>query len=392
MENRRTYVTVDIGAVRENFRQMENNLKPQAKIIAVVKANAYGHGAAVLAGEIEENPRVWGFATATVEEAVELRESGITKPISILGYTFPENCGQLAHYDLRPAVWKLDHAREISQAAVEQGKKVFIHLAVDTGMSRIGFSDGRESLKEIQEIGKLPGLEIEGIFTHFARADEASLEPAREQLERYLSFLKLLEEAQIHVPLRHCSNSAGILRLPEANLDAVRAGITMYGIYPSDDVEREPVRLQPVMEWKSHISYIKEVGAGVEVSYGGTYVTEKPTRIATIPVGYADGYPRSLSNKGYVLVWGQKAPILGRVCMDQFMVDVTHIPQAADGDEVTLMGRDYGSVLTVDELGALSGRFPYEFVCCISSRVPRLYLGASGKKAQSEYTGRIWKY
>lgn len=375
MENRRTYVTVDIDAVKENFRQMEKNLKPGTKIIAVVKANAYGHGADVLAGAIQENPRIWGFATATVEEALELRESGIRKPIVILGYTFPEHCHHLVHYELRPAVWKLDHAKAISRAAVQEGKTAKIHLALDTGMSRIGFPDSQESVELVREIQKLPGIEIEGMFTHFARADEVKLDPAELQLKRYLNFVQMLADQGIEIPIKHCSNSAGILRFPQANLDAVRAGITIYGIYPSDDVEREPVPLQPVMEWKSHISYIKEVGPGVEVSYGGTYVTQSTTRIATIPVGYADGYPRSLSNKGYVLIQGQKAPILGRVCMDQFMVDVSHIPQATDGDEVTLMGRDHGSYLSVDELGHLSGRFPYEFVCCISGRVPRVYLG-----------------
>ncbi len=375
MENRRTYVTVDIDAVKENFRQMEENLQPGTKLIAVVKANAYGHGAEALAAAVQDNPRIWGFATATVEEALELREGGIEKPIVILGYTFPEHCHQMVRQKLRPAVWKLAHAEAISRAAVQEGKTARIHLAVDTGMSRIGFADCRESVEVIRRIQKLPGIEIEGMFTHFARADEESLRPAEVQLQRYLDFARMLEEAGIAIPLKHCSNSAGILRFPEANLDAVRAGITIYGIYPSDDVEREPVRLRPVMEWKSHISYIKEVGAGVEVSYGGTYVTQGPTRIATIPVGYADGYPRSLSNKGYVLIWGQKAPILGRVCMDQFMVDVTGIPQAEDGDEVTLMGWDHGSCLSVDELGHLSGRFPYEFVCCISGRVPRVYLG-----------------
>ena len=207
----------------------------------------------------------------------------------------------------------------------------------------------------------------------YTSADEADTAPAQRQLQRYLDFLEILSREGISIPIRHCSNSAGIIRLPQANLDVVRAGITIYGIYPSDEVEREPVHLQPVMEWKTHISYIKETGADVEVSYGGTFVTKEPARIATIPVGYADGYPRSLSGKGQVLIRGQRAPILGRICMDQFMVDVTHIPQAEDGDEVTLLGAQGDERITADELGRLSGRFPYEFVCCISKRVPRVY-------------------
>ena len=240
-------------------------------------------------------------------------------------------------------------------------------------MSRIGFADTEESVKEIEEMAKLPGLVLEGIFTHFARADEKDKSDAVSQLNRYLRFISLLQEAGISIPLRHCSNSAGILEMPEANMDAVRAGISMYGIYPSDEMDRNRIRLEPAMELKSHIVYIKEVPAGVPVSYGGTFVTDRPTRIATIPVGYADGYPRSLSSRGCVLIRGKRAPILGRICMDQFMADVTDIP-AEELDEVTLMGRDGEEFLSVDELGALSGRFPYEFVCDVSKRVPRIYV------------------
>lgn len=211
------------------------------------------------------------------------------------------------------------------------------------------------------------------MFTHFARADEADKSTAQKALQRYLAFADKLERAGIPIPLRHCSNSASILELPEAHLDMVRAGITIYGIYPSDEMDRKKNVLQPVMELKSHIAYIKKVPAGTPVSYGGTFVTERETRVATIPVGYGDGYPRSLSNKGYVLIGGQTAPIIGRVCMDQFMVDVTDI-EAHEQEEVTLLGKDGGAFLGIDELGRLSGRFPYEFACCINERVPRVYL------------------
>ena len=369
----RVFAKIDLGAVRNNFLAMKEKLRDGTKIIAVVKADGYGHGAVPIARMAEPWDFIWGFAAATVEEAVELRLAGIKKPILILGCVFEEDYEKLTAYGIRPTVFQLSAARELSQTAVRTGTSLPVHLAVDTGMSRIGFADTEESVKEIEEMAKLPGLVLEGIFTHFARADEKDKSDAVSQLNRYLRFIRLLQEAGISIPLRHCSNSAGILEMPEANMDAVRAGISMYGIYPSDEMDRNRIRLEPAMELKSHIVYIKEVPAGVPVSYGGTFVTDRPTRIATIPVGYADGYPRSLSSRGCVLIRGKRAPILGRICMDQFMADVTDIP-AEELDEVTLMGRDGEEFLSVDELGALSGRFPYEFVCDISKRVPRIYV------------------
>ncbi|MGI6071213.1 MAG: alanine racemase [Blautia sp.] len=371
--NSRVKAIVSLDAVLHNFEAMRDNICDDTQIIAVVKADGYGHGAVPIAQMMEDKEYIWGFAVATAEEAFELREAGIHKPVLILGYTFPESYERFAEEEIRPAVFRLDMAEQLLAAAKKAGKKIKIHLAVDTGMTRIGFSDTLESVRTIQIIAGMDGLEIEGLFTHFARADEADKSPAYEQLRRYQAFAQALEKAGVTIPMKHCSNSAGILRMQEANLDAVRAGITIYGIYPSAEVEREPVQLLPAMELKSHISHIKTVPPGVAVSYGGTYVTDRMTEVATIPVGYADGYPRSLSNKGYVLIHGQKAPILGRVCMDQFMVDVTHIPDAAMGDEVTIFGEDHGAFLSVDELGDLSGRFSYEFVCGISKRVPRVY-------------------
>lgn len=262
----------------------------------------------------------------------------------------------------------------MSEAALAEGKKFFIHMAVDTGMARIGLPDTEEGAEEAARITALPGIEIEGLFTHFARADEADKSHAKIQFSRYIHFLELLKEKGVEIPLRHCSNSAAILEMPGLTADLVRPGITGYGIYPSEEVSRESLPLRPAMSLKSHIVYIKDVEAGTPVSYGGTYVTEQKMRIATIPVGYGDGYPRSLSNKGWVLIHGKKAPILGRVCMDQFMVDVTGIPEAKELDEAVLMGESEGNVLDVDILGKLSGRFPYEFVCNIGKRVPRVYI------------------
>ena len=370
----RIKVSVSLDAIAHNFEAMHNNIKEGTKIIAVIKADGYGHGAVPIAHMTEAYEYVWGFATATVEEALELRNAGIKKPIVILGYSFEEHYEEIVKHELRPAIFQEESARKLSETAVRLGKKVSIHLALDTGMSRIGFLDNEESLDMVLRISKFPNLEIEGMFTHFARADEIDKTPAYVQLQRYNQFADALEKQGISIPVKHCSNSAGIIRMPEANMDVVRAGITIYGIYPSNEVERDIVKLQPAMEIKSHITYMKEVGPDTGISYGATYVTKKPTMVATIPVGYADGYPRSLSNKGYVLIHGKKAPILGRVCMDQMMVDVTQIPEARELDEVTLMGCDHGVCLSAEELGDLSGRFSYEFVCDISKRVPRIYV------------------
>lgn len=369
----RTYASINLDAVEENFHLMKRNLKEETQMIAVVKTDAYGHGALPIAKHVEEYTYVWGFATATVEEAAALRNNGIKKPILILGYSFEEDYEMLVNLEIRPAVFKYATAKALSNTAQKIGKKIKIHLALDTGMTRIGFPDQAETVSVIKEIVNLPGLEVEGLFTHFARADETDKTHALLQLSRYQIFVEQLEQTGVFIPMKHCSNSAGLMELPEAHLDAVRPGISIYGIYPSDEMDREQMKLKPVMEWKTHIVYIKDVAPGVAISYGGTYVTDHPMRVATIPVGYGDGYPRSLSNKGYVLIHGKKAPILGRVCMDQFMVDVTDIP-AEEMDEVTLMGVDGEETLSVDILGELSGRFPYEFVCDVGKRVPRVYI------------------
>ena len=384
-KNNRVKAVISLDAVEQNFREMRKNIAEDTKMIAVVKADAYGHGAVPIAHLIENHDYIWGFAAATAEEAVHLRQAGITKPILILGIVFDEYFPELVQYDIRPAVCEYDEAKKLSDEAVLQNKTVHIHIALDTGMTRIGYADIPESVEEIKKIAELPNLEIEGMFTHFARADEYDRSPAMVQLERYQDFSKRVEEAGVDIPLHHCSNSAGIIRVPEANLSIVRAGITIYGIYPSSEVERDIVKLAPVMELKSHITYVKDVPAGAAISYGGTYVADKKKRVATIPVGYADGYPRQLSNKGWVLIHGKKAPILGRVCMDQFMVDVTEIPDVAFMDEVILIGRDQEEQIQVEDLAELSGRFNYEFVCCLSKRIPRAYLKNGKIISQTDY-------
>ncbi len=373
-KNNRVKAVISLDAIEQNFREMRKNIAKDTKMIAVIKADAYGHGATAVAQLIENHDYIWGFAVATAEEAISLREAGIAKPILILGIVFDEYYPELVRYDIRPAVCEYEEARRLSEEAALQQKTVHIHIALDTGMTRIGYADTPESVAEIKRITVLPNLELEGIFTHFARADEYDKAPAVAQLERYQEFCRHLGEAGVKIPLHHCSNSAGIIRMPEANLSIVRAGITIYGIYPSSEVERDIVRLTPAMELKSHVTFVKDVMPGTPISYGGTYVADKRLRVATIPVGYADGYPRQLSNRGWVLIHGKKAPILGRVCMDQFMVNVTEINDVRKGDEVTLIGRDGDEFISIEEIGDLCGRFSYEFACDISPRVPRVYI------------------
>lgn len=376
----RVYASIDLDAIMENLKNIGGSLTEGTKMIAVVKADAYGHGAVPISRHLEPEACVWGFAVSTAEEAEELRDGGIAKPVLILGHAFPEDYGTLVERDIRPTLFSLASAEELSRVAAQAGRTLPVHLAVDTGMSRIGFRDPRESLAEIAAISRLPNLRIEGIFTHFARADEEELEFTREQLAEFRVFLRLVGEAGIDIPMRHCNNSAGALWNREGDMEAVRPGIALYGVYPSDETPNTGVELRPAMEIKSHISHVKELEAGVPVSYGGTYVTGRErTVVATIPVGYADGYPRSLSNKGSVLIRGMRARIIGRVCMDQFMADVTDIPGVGQGDDVTLLGRDGGESIPVEELSALSGRFPYEFLCCVGKRVPRVYSRANQK-------------
>ena len=371
-EHARIEARINLKACAQNIVNMKENLRPGTAMILVVKTNAYGHGAVPIAKMAEPYDYVWGFAVATAEEGLQLREAGITKPILILGFVFPGHYEMLVEHELRPAVFKEDMAAALDLAAERAGKVLPIHLAVDTGMTRIGLSADEEGADTAAAIDRLPHLKTEGLFTHYARADEEDKTSAHEQFAAYQRFVSYLDERGVSIPMKHTANSAAIAELPGFQLDAVRAGITLYGIYPSDEVKRDSIRLHPVMSLISHVSYIKTVPAGTPVSYGGTYVTKRETRIATVPAGYGDGYPRLLSNKGSVLIRGKRAPIIGRVCMDQFMVDVTDI-EAEEFDPVTLLGRDQDDQITVDELGHLSGRFPYEFTCNINQRVPRVY-------------------
>ncbi len=371
----RVYAAIDLNAIEHNMNEIKAAIKPGTQILGVIKTDGYGHGAYPIARELENIEEVFGYATATVEEALTLRKYGIQKAILILGHTFPYSYPDLVNGEIRPALFRLDSAKELSDTAVKLGKKCKVHIKVDTGMSRVGIFPDESGLEFVKEVSKLPGLEIEGAFTHFATADEKDLTKAKEQLRLFNGFCeKVKTELGIQIPICHASNSAGIIAMPEANLDMVRAGVILYGMYPSDEVSKEVLKLAPVLELKSHLTYVKTVPAGRAVSYGGTYVTPCEKRIATVPVGYGDGYPRSLSGKGYVLIAGKRAPILGRVCMDQFMVDVTDIPEAKEDMEVTLIGKDGEEAITMEMLGDLSGRFNYELACDLDKRIPRVFM------------------
>lgn len=370
----RGYVTVNLDAIVSNMRHMKANLAEQTKVMGVIKTDGYGHGAVPIARQLENLDFVFGYAVATPEEAGLLRRAGIKKPILILGYTFPYCYEKLVEEQIRPAVFRYDALSALGETAARIGKTLPVHIKVDTGMNRIGIRPDETGLAFVQKALETPGITVEGIFTHFARADETDKTAAKQQLVKFQNFCKEIQEKLgVRIPIQHCSNSAGIVEMRDANMDMVRAGITLYGLWPSDEVRQDIVELTPALSWYTHISYIKEVEPGNAVSYGDTYTVEKPMRIATIPVGYGDGYPRGLSNKGYVLINGKRASILGRVCMDQFMVDVTDIPDVKIGDAVTLLGKDGDETITMEQLGELSGRFNYEFACLITPRVPRIY-------------------
>ena len=368
----RVCANISLDAIRDNIKSGRALLPSGTKMMGVVKADAYGHGAVPVAKAIEDLVEVYGVSMP--EEGVELRKAGLTKPIVILGYTAPEMAELAVRYDITMAVFQSEIAEQYNEIAKKLNKTAKVHIKLDTGMSRIGYACSEESLADIEKIAMLSNVEIEGMFTHFSKADETDKTFAKHQLKKYMDFAKALEERKIQIPCKHVCNSAGIIDIPEGNLDMVRFGVTMYGMYPTDEVTKERMPVVPAMEVKTHIAYIKTLPAGVGISYGGTFVTEKETRVATLSVGYGDGYPRGLSNMGRVLIHGKSAKILGRVCMDQCMVDVTDIPEAKQGDTVTLLGKDGDDFISAEEIGATVGNsFHYEVVCDISKRVPRIY-------------------
>lgn len=369
----RVRAEIDLDAIRHNMQEMHRLTDPHTKLMAVIKTDGYGHGAVPIARELEELEYVYGYAVAAEEEGLALRAEGIKKPILILGYTFPEQYETLLKAHITPAIFTMESAKLLSETAERLQMTATVHIKLDTGMGRVGFLVSEESADVIAQIAKLPHIMIEGMFTHFAKADETDKTSANRQLADFMHMVTMLEKRGVQIPFKHCSNSAGILDLPQANLDIARAGITLYGLHPSEEVQLERMDMKPVMSLKSRVVHVKTLPAGYGISYGATYVTPEERRIATIPVGYGDGYARSLSNRGDVLIRGRRAPICGRVCMDQFMVDVTDIPGVCVGDEVTLIGSDGGECITLEELGEKSGRFNYEFACDLGKRIPRVF-------------------
>ena len=369
MGYQRIYAKIDLGAIEKNVAGVRSRIPAETKIMAVIKADGYGHGAVTLARFLER--QVDWFGVATADEAVELRNHGCKKPVLILGYVHPEEYPELVEKDITATIFRYADAEKLSSAAAKQGKTAEIHIAIDTGMCRIGYPANAETVEEIQKIVRLPGLHITGMFSHFYAADVRDKTSARAQREKFDHMIEMLEAAGVEIPIKHLDNSAGIMEM-HRYYDMVRMGIMLYGIYPSEEMDPS-YPLYPAMEFISHISHVKTVAAGEGISYGHMYVADHAVRVATVPVGYADGYPRSLSGKGYVLIHGSRCPILGRICMDQMMVDVSALERVNVGDQVVLLGRDGEESITAAQAGDAAGSFSYEFVSGIGLRVPRVY-------------------
>ena len=372
-----TRVKIDLDAIAENMDAIRE--KAGVPVMAVVKADAYGHRAVQVARLLQGKCAF--FCVSSILEAMELRQAGLTTPILILGYTPVEAFPTAIREGIRPTIYRLEDAEALSKAAQLLELPARFHFAVDTGMSRIGFQVTEADADICARIANLPGLYAEGLFSHFATADCADLSRAEAQAQRFAEFDVMLRQRGVKIPIRHLNNSAGLMNFATP-YEMVRSGIITYGMYPSDEVDPSILKLRPALQWLSRVTHVKTLPAGREISYGGTYVTKSDTVVATIPVGYADGYRRNLSGKFYVLIRGQKAPILGRICMDQMMVDVTGIPGVKVGDRVTLVGTDGKETITMEEISAQADSFNYEFVCGISRRVPRQYV-RGGKTVHS---------
>jgi alanine racemase len=377
-----TFAEIDISALTHNLRELKRIAGGSTGIMAAVKADAYGHGAV----EVSRIAAACGaefLAVARIEEACHLREAGIETPILLLGACLPEYVSCMADNEIRASINSPADARILSDEALRLGRTLCSHLKIDTGMGRLGMTAGNlddpdEGADQVMEISGLPGIRVEGIITHLACADFADKTSAREQVFRFRSLLSAIEGRGLHIKYRHAANSAAAMEMPEARLDMIRPGIAVYGLWPSDEVDRNILHLRPVMTLKSRIIQIKRVEAGFAVSYGSTFVTSRPSLIATVPVGYADGYDRRLSNRGAMLVRGMRAPVVGRVCMDLTMIDVTDIPGASQNDEVVIMGRQGDQEISADEIAGILGTINYEVVSTISGRVRRISVNGSG--------------
>ncbi len=379
----RVEAEIDLSAIEHNIKNVRKLLKPETKLMIVIKADGYGHGAFPVAKVLD--PIADAYGVAILEEGLMLRRIGIKKPVLILGYTPEQQYEEMVRENIMTAVFAYDMAAGIAEEAKKQGKTAKVHIKIDTGMGRIGFQPSEKSIAVIKKISCLENLEIDGIFTHFAKADEKDKSYFEEQFAKFQWVLKRLEEEGVKIPVRHAANSASIMELPKAQLDMVRSGIITYGLYPSDEVDKSLLEIKPAMSLRATVSFVKSVPAGSGIGYGASYITKSPAKIATVPVGYADGYSRSLSNRGFVLIHGKRAPIVGRICMDQFMVDVTHIPDVNIGEVVTLLGKDGEAGITAEELSAWADSFNYELICDVSKRVPRVYYYQGRKVGTLDY-------
>lgn len=369
---RPVWAEIDLDILANNMREIRR-ISNSEEIIAIIKADGYGHGAVEIAPVLLENGAN-RFGVAVITEAIELREAGISVPIMILGFTPPTLYESILKYDIEQTIYSLKDAEELSKVAVKSNKIAKIHIAVDTGMGRIGYQPNYDNALEIKNISMLPNVEIIGLFTHFACSDEFDKEYTMEQIQKYNIFNELLKELGVNIPIKHLSNSAAVIDLPIIHCNAVRPGIILYGYYPSDEVMKDKVKVKPVMSLKANIIHIKTVPEGEFISYGRTFKTERESIIATLPIGYADGFTRLLFQKAKVIVNGKLAPVVGRICMDQCMIDITGIDGVNIGDEVILIGEDeYNNVITADDIAKQIGTISYEIVCAISKRVPRVY-------------------
>ena len=370
----RAWAEINLDNIAHNIREIRRITHKNAKIMGVVKADAYGHGVMEVTRTLLANGAE-RLAVSMLDEAIQLRRNGIEAPILILGYTDPIRANEIIENDVTQTVYSRELAQALSDEAVRQGKKVKIHIKIDTGMSRMGFLPGYSAVKNVVEISQMPNIIIEGLFTHFATADEKNREFTLMQFERFMSICSELQRIGIHIPVKHCANSAGIIEYPEMHLDMVRPGIILYGMYPSEEVDRSKIHLKPAMTLKANVILVKEVEKNTSVSYGRIFTTQRTSKIATIPIGYADGYTRMLSNKGKVLIREQFAPIVGRICMDQCMIDVTDIEGNAEvGDEVVLIGTQGDNVISVEDVAQSIGMINYEFVSIVGKRIPRAFI------------------
>jgi alanine racemase len=370
--DKRAWAEVDLDAIAHNMQKIREITNPNSQIMAVVKADAYGHGFMEVAKTLLENGAD-RLAVAVLQEGKQLRSRGVDVPILILGASNEESVEDLINFDITPSVFDYEFAKALSYMAEKKEKVTKIHIKIDTGMSRIGFvatEDNDAIVDEIVRISRLPYIEIEGIFSHFATSDEADGEYTFLQYNRFMDVVKKLEDKGVKIPIKHICNSAAIMMYPQMHLDMVRPGVILYGMYPSDEVDKSRLDLIPAMTLKARISHVKEVEAGRGVSYGKEYITDKVTKIATVPIGYADGYLRRIAKEGKMIVDGQKVPIIGRICMDQCMIDVTNVHNINKGDEAIIFGREG---VTVDDLARWLGTINYEVSCLIGKRIPRIY-------------------